>query len=269
MVGYGTCRTAIGCFNPLPSPKRGEIRSSGSLAPMKSFQSAPLTEARGDVATSACGSRCFVSIRSPHRSEGRFRGDAEAISKLLMFQSAPLTEARGDLESLGLPDVDPGFNPLPSPKRGEIDGSTQGRDLVHVSIRSPHRSEGRLRGRTTGKSYLARFQSAPLTEARGDHEYHLRGRHLCRFNPLPSPKRGEISLPALPVSILLFQSAPLTEARGDKTDKQARTLLLKFQSAPLTEARGDQATALRSAIGAQFQSAPLTEARGDDAGSTD
>ncbi len=37
----------------------------------------------------------FVSIRSPHRSEGRHN---RILSKKLttMFQSAPLTEARGD-----------------------------------------------------------------------------------------------------------------------------------------------------------------------------
>ena len=61
------------CFNPLPSPKRGEIGDA-------------LVD-RGDVS---------VSIRSPHRSEGRF--------------------AEEDVVA----DEDIGFNPLPSPKRGEI-----------------------------------------------------------------------------------------------------------------------------------------------------
>ena len=57
-----------------------------------------------------------VSIRSPYRSKGRFRG-----------------------HPLPLPELS-GFNPLPLPKQGEI---------YQVSIRPV-------------------FQSAPLTEARGD-----------------------------------------------------------------------------------------------------
>ena len=59
------------------------------------FQSAPLTEARGD------SSRTL------------------ARASLDLFQSAPLTEARGDISFLdGFGEV-LGFNPLPSPKQGE------------------------------------------------------------------------------------------------------------------------------------------------------
>ena len=68
----------------------------------KSFQSAPLTEARGDRLV-------------------WYDPLTEARGDYLMFQSAPLTEARGDCELLSY-------------------AVSRGR----VSIRSPHRSKGRL-----------------------------------------------------------------------------------------------------------------------------
>ena len=67
---------------------------------------------------------------------------------------------------------------------------------------------------------LPAFQSAPLTEARGDRvPPRYCGSHLNQF-----------------------QSAPLTEARGDLRQKSRMEQTIqngKFQSAPLTEARGD------------------------------
>ena len=83
-------------FNPLPSPKQGEtdIRVKAS-SKIKSFQSAPLTEARGDL------------------------GHKNMIPFVGLFQSAPLTEARGDFRSLLMRLGGRGFNPLPSPKQGE------------------------------------------------------------------------------------------------------------------------------------------------------
>ena len=171
-----------------------------------------------------------VSIRSPHRSKGRRvrwttapLTEARGFSTLgAKFQSAPLTEARGDVISHNRPMNDmfqsasPSkgrlwaadcFNPLPSPKQGET--------YLYESIHRHH-------------DLLPRFQSAPLTEARGDPDM---------------PATGNVQ----------FQSAPLTEARGDAVDV--------FQSAPLTEARGDHAPT--PAMRQWFQSAPLTEARGD------
>ena len=69
-----------------------------SVSSNSKFQSAPLTEARGDAAQGHRAlelARCEVSIRSPHRSKGRHIGaHTHVISNL--FQSAPLTEARGD-----------------------------------------------------------------------------------------------------------------------------------------------------------------------------
>ena len=60
------------------------------------------------------------------------------------------------------------------------------------------------------------FQSAPLTEARGD--------------ATSSTVRSSSSM---------FQSAPLTEARGDSYGFSLQERVFEFQSAPLTEARGD------------------------------
>ena len=203
------------------------------------------------------------------------------------------------------------FNPLPSPKQGETSGSFLHRCAVAVSIRSPHRSKGR-RPRTSGSiakkavsirsphrskgrrgtdrrnRFLRVFQSAPLTEARGDHAAALSPPNQPRFNPLPSPKQGETAAflrDARPYQ--KFQSAPLTEARGDSpagaaisttasfnplpSPKQGETATRfciapptkTFQSAPLTEARGDGIIIARDAEPDTFQSAPLTEARGD------
>ena len=65
------------------------------LSTQTTFQSAPLTEARGDPANRA------------HRAS--YTG----------FQSAPLTEARGDVIPLSDNVSLYSFNPLPSPKQGE------------------------------------------------------------------------------------------------------------------------------------------------------
>ncbi len=187
-------------FNPLPSPKRGEILHPGYHRESQRFQSAPLTEARGDpdglLYVPFFG---FVSIRSPHRSEGRFQPHGEYQSRRhgfnplpspkrgeicitfdmalrCMFQSAPLTEARGDRSARRRLPSRARFNPLPSPKRGEMCSLSSG----------------------NGQSSL--FQSAPLTEARGDRALSPELRSLARFNPLPSPKRGEMDTPPLRLS---------------------------------------------------------------------
>ena len=41
-----------------------------------------------------------VSIRSPHRSEGRFLIPVLLVVLMMPFQSAPPTEVRGDLRAL-------------------------------------------------------------------------------------------------------------------------------------------------------------------------
>ena len=60
------------CFNPLPSPKQGETyRRLHEGVVYNVFQSAPLTEARGDLKIDLHSFSFGVSIRSPHRSKGR------------------------------------------------------------------------------------------------------------------------------------------------------------------------------------------------------
>ena len=153
------------------SPHRSKGRLWRGVAPeaiIDEFQSAPLTEARGDIVAflvevgecpvsirsphrskgrriwmRSISSSCSVSIRSPHRSKGRHREFGPLIARL-KFQSAPLTEARGDIANYLAKYI-----------------------AKMVSIRSPHRSKGR-RSRLSSSCYFGRFQSAPLTEARGD-----------------------------------------------------------------------------------------------------
>ena len=218
------------------------------------FQSAPLTEARGDapnlirsdevpgvsirsphrsegrsVRDTKPARRRFVSIRSPHRSEGRYFLARFAGALLIVSIRSPhRSEGRsiaGILEAPGSPC----FNPLPSPKRGEIQGFAVFQMVLDVSIRSPHRSEGRFR------------RPAPSPTLRG-----------C-FNPLPSPKRGEISGDAAPVHHPTQGFNPLpSPKRGEISNTASRTspaapVKTKFQSAPLTEARGD--SRIRAATG--------------------
>ena len=83
------------------------------------------------------------------------------------------------------------FNPLPSPKQGETQQTSDVLDLSRVSIRSPHRSKGRqVPPGVEGQQVV--FQSAPLTEARETYR----------------DRKGSLLFE-------MFQSAPLTEARGD------------------------------------------------------
>ena len=167
-----TGRLPYTCFNPLPSPKRGEMARACWRKPM----------------------RDKVSIRSPHRSEGRCPRQRGRAAHLL-FQSAPLTEARGDFfesENPGGPHHIPVSirSPHRSEGRWRNHRACSGRSCV--SIRSPHRSEGRSCPYRLSRATPSRFQSAPLTEARGDVDKGILIASAQRFNPLPSPKRGEM-----------------------------------------------------------------------------
>ena len=181
--------------------------------------------------------RSKVSIRSPHKSKGR-RESPRGCTYDPRFQSAPLTKARGDAKLRAYCRFGKGFNPLPSQKQGETEvlfwvgvkvkcfnplpsqkqGETHSPISIRrpkmVSIRSPHKSKGRPiptskflldskfqsapltkargdRRYTADASIVYRFQSAPLTKARGDpYDRSLRGNPWC-FNPLPSQKQGE------------------------------------------------------------------------------
>ena len=132
-----------------------------------------------------------VSIRSPHRSKGRRHHRARQRAMIDVSIRSPHRSKGRQLHPARL-------------AQGSI-----------VSIRSPHRSKGRLIWMPTRRA-LSKFQSAPLTEARGDV---LR----CSWRP----------------HLKWFQSAPLTEARGDLSAGVSGRCHPVFQSAPLTEARGD------------------------------
>ena len=262
--GPSTPDTSTG-FNPLPLPKQGEIPSRGiQNSSMLSFQSAPLTEARGDLnhrPGPKSGSRFnplplpkqgeirpgFVheggpvkfQFRSPYRSKGRLEPFALTANPNT-FQSAPLTEARGDTERYRAKLSPGGFNPLPLPKQGEMVLPSVLSAMKQVSIRSPYRSKGRYMIFDRVPSTYT-FQSAPLTEARGD--------SLCR-------RYQHVQT--------VFQSAHLTEARGDPRLTTISGGLPRFNPLPLPKQGGDISWNIARASSSVFQSAPLTEARGDD-----
>ena len=226
------------------------------------FQSAPLTKARGDSAWCAGSAvSVLVSIRSPHKSKGRPNAAILAY-RWLPFQSAPLTKARGDSAATPRRTRTGCFNPLPSQKQGETSTRRRPRRASCVSIRSPHKSKGRLASHPPLGTHKT-FQSAPLTKARGDRG---RGRSDDNFD--------------------LFQSAPLTKARGDSLLKSMRVGTLSFNPLPSqkqgeTRRMVDHRYRLRVSIRSPhkskgrhiriapicppmlFQSAPLTKARGD------
>ena len=180
------------------------------------FQSAPLTEARGDRGyTDLTHARRIVSIRSPHRSKGRH--DDGARDRLLFDGFNPLpSQKQGETAGCGAEvRPRPRFNPLPSQKQGEtgsgrthagqrrrfnpLPSQKQGETLLlgyvsgpcFVSIRSPHRSKGRPRG---GQLLVAllfvsiRSPHRSKGRPRSMDRYHSRA---LRFNPLPSQKQGE------------------------------------------------------------------------------
>ncbi len=181
--------------------------------PLPRFQSAPLTEARGDQAHR----RHFRPFQAPLTEA---RGDilgTDGTTCPNMFQSAPLTEARGDEHDL--PNtITPGFNPLPLPKH--LNGTLYGQ-LVTVSIRSPYRSKGR---HSTGNAleFSTMFQSAPLTEARGDKIIIQVNplplpKHCFCFNPLPLPKQGEDHHVNAVALLRCFNPLPLPK-QGETSD---------------------------------------------------
>ena len=180
-----------------------------------------------------------VSIRSPHKCKGR-RSTLAHFGAHVLFQSAPLTNARGDASLQPCLFVCACFNPLPSQMQGETGASAS-----HAVRRSrfnplPSQMQGETRTAERIERGVEGFQSAPLTNARGD--------------PTPGAGRG---------FCFLFQSAPLTNARGDARIFRRSAPATRFQSAPLTNARGDPATTRLFTGQRRFQSAPLTNARGD------
>ena len=156
------------CFNPLPSPKRGEIGMVQSPSfPVLGFNPLPSPK-RGEISLNGCCSaNAWVSIRSPHRSEGRC-AIPSLSSSTYSFQSAPLTEARGDVGETRRHAGRCKFQSAPlTEARGDASHCSLRSLQEAVSIRSPHRSEGRSAALAL-RCGVYKFQSAPLTEARGD-----------------------------------------------------------------------------------------------------
>ncbi len=158
---------------------------------------------------------------------------AKGIRPDHLFQSAPLTEARGDPWSPIPVRCDPSFNPLPLPKQGETHSKSRGCCEFSVSIRSPYRSKGRRFGMSKKKS-PEMFQSAPLTEARGD--------KVAVSKVLP---------------LVMFQSAPLTEARGDLMPSDLRPFEISFNPLPLPKQGETHPGQIKSDLRPSFNPLPL------------
>ena len=88
------------------------------------------------------------------------------------------------------------FNPLPSPKQGETENDNAKRKSIKRfnPLPSPKQGETQERAYYEGEGE-DEFQSAPLTEARGDARLVRVRRPFMGFNPLPSPKQGETREP--------------------------------------------------------------------------
>ena len=177
------------------SPHRSKGRRPRRRATRRSnrFQSAPLTEARGDLllGTMIEPSRS-VSIRSPHRSKGRHDW-SHRLDRTMRVSIRSPHRSKGRPSSLcSLWLIRSGFNPLPSPKQGETyHKAVSNAQIAVVSIRSPHRSKGRPATKT---SQLAR-QAVSIRS--------------------PHRSKGRLSTIGKEIAYRMFQSAPLTEARGD------------------------------------------------------
>ena len=227
-------------FQSAPLTKaRGDVSAARIELPTMKFQSAPLTKARGDTSIPSAQTQ-----RKKFQSAPLTKARGDSISLAMShakkkFQSAPLTKARGDTNLPCCLAILFGFNPLPSQKQGETCYRRHPCQTREVSIRSPHKSKGRQKTLWVFHAH-PKFQSAPLTKARGDLGLSGSSVDMPSFNPLPSQKQGETSqyggCGGLPPQ---FQSAPLTKARGDGFERIIGAEMFRFQSAPLTKARGD------------------------------
>ena len=104
-----------------PYRSKGRCETLPHLARLAMFQSAPLTEARGDMRIRVLTPIVDeVSIRSPYRSKGRYtslQGDA-AIPRVSI--RSPYRSKGRCAPGVGQRGNPPGFNPLPLPKQGEM-----------------------------------------------------------------------------------------------------------------------------------------------------
>ena len=156
-------------FNPLPLPKQGEmLNDSSNDAILMTFQSAPLTEARGDATHREHHTAFPVSIRSPYRSKGRFNPfDPFSILPDVSIRSPYRSKGRlvDWRRGLCLPGR---FNPLPLPKQGEIHSPAPDGSPLMCFNPLPLPKQGEIFSCNPVHAWFCMFQSAPLTEARGD-----------------------------------------------------------------------------------------------------
>ncbi len=205
----------------------------------------------------------------------------------MLFQSAPLTEARGDGDHPMRLSSRCSFNPLPSPKQGETPAARLAPRGTAVSIRSPHRSKGRpirvrgdlgrrarfnplpspKQGETCSLPNLrfdfCLFQSAPLTEARGDAAAAENPLGLKSFNPLPSPKQGETEGNAARQEIVEVSIRSPHRSKGRQKAQSSQTEKSEVSIRSPHRSKGRPPPRPLSMLPFLFQSAPLTEARGD------
>ena len=256
------------------------------------FQSAPLTEARGDETLAHKAPRglaCFNPLPLPKQGEIRFHRHKLHVHH--EFQSAPLTEARGDRQGENERRASTCFNPLPLPKQGEIVQVLSASNRRRVSIRSPYRSKGRLdRSTRLPRRGIVSIRSPYRSKGRCPHARHGRQWWLG-FNPLPLPKQGEIppSSTKLPDSDVSIRSPYRSKGRiNDRGIHLSERVSIRspyrskgrspcrlqprssgrhtgFNPLPLPK-QGEISAArcpMQAEMGSKFQSAPLTEARGD------
>ena len=149
------------------------------------------------------------------------------------FQSAPLTEARGDTRRPKPTRRLTCFNPLPSPKQGETRSVWRGRRRVPGFNPLPSPKQGETRWRWAMRAHHHSFQSAPLTEARGDSNRTAFAGCPTGFNPLPSPKQGETDPMSKPTDTCFgFNPLPSPKQGETRADGLHRSLIGGFNPLP-------------------------------------
>ena len=206
---------------------------------------------------------------------------------MMLFQSAPLTKARGDLRWAPAVSTVDRFNPLPSQKQGETRLNDHPRLLLFVSIRSPHKSKGRHDGLERG-GHEAKFQSAPLTKARGDgieltgqsvdirvsirSPHKSKGRHTTAdradiITPVsirsPHKSKGRLFGPWLPYLVWCCFNPLPSQKQGETYPACDLRGVLSVSIRSPHKSKGRPMAAAAPTVPAEFQSAPLTKARGD------
>ena len=303
-------------FNPLPSQKQGETLFQQEIAESGVVSIRSPHKSKGRPSTNEpCSSSTGVSIRSPHKSKGRpasfgshrarprfqsapltkARGDPPHSTdepRNAAFQSAPLTKARGDVDDLTERAFKALFQSAPLTKaRGDRWSTLAVSGLSKVSIRSPHKSKGRL--------LSGHFFCAPgVVSIRSPHKSKGRLREagasaVFRKVSIRSPhkSKGRPCSPVISLHASAFQSAPLTKARGDSLPRAAPPSEPSFNPLPSQKqgetqppiahghpcavsirsphkSKGRRRATTECSTHLSFQSAPLTKARGDRTGAT-